>query len=604
MSGHPETAGPEHDAALAACLLAVDPSGLGGASVRSAHDPTAGAFLKTLRSLLPAGIPFRRVPLQIADGRLLGGLDLAATLQAGRPVLERGLLADADGGCAVLPMAERLPAAMVARLCSVLDSGEVVVERDGFACRSTSRIAVIALDESASDDERPPAALLDRLALHLNLAAASCGDDPDVPFDAQQIGAARAILSDVTADDEMLKAVCCAAAAIGVASVRAPMFAMKVARIHAALSRRRRVTDADAMVAARLVLAPRATVLPPPAEESAAQSSEQDQKPNHPAPESVGLQSAGDQSTTASSGELEDVVLAATRAAIPPHLLAQLQSGGAPRGTTTGAGRAGAPSQSAHRGRPVGIRRGELQSGARLNIVETLRSAAPWQRLRRRPSGSGRVEVRPADFRITRFKQRSGSAIIFVVDASGSSALHRLAEAKGAVELLLADCYARRDQVALIAFRGKSADLVLPPTRSLARAKRSLSTLPGGGGTPVAAALDAADILAGGSRRKGLAPTIVLLTDGHANIARDGRAGREQAEADARASASRLRAARVAALVVDISPRPRGAARQLALDMGAQYLALPNADARILSQAVQAITPGTTMPHVVRRTGD
>jgi magnesium chelatase subunit D len=592
MTGLAAIAGPEQDAALAACLLAVDPSGLGGASVRSAYGPAVATFLKRLHSLLPAGTSFRRVPPHIADGRLLGGLDLAGTLQAGRPVFERGLLADADGGCAVLPMAERLSLATVARLCYVLDSKEVVVERDGFACRNTSRIAVIALDEGASDDERPPGALLDRLALHLNLGAAHYGDDRDAPFDVEQIASARATLPQVTADAEMVKAICYAAAAIGIASVRAPIFAMKVACVHAALSRRRRVEDEDAIVATRLVLAPRATVLPPPMDRSPEQSSDRDQKPNSRAPDSPGLQSTDDQSTAVSSGELEDIVLDATRAAIPAHVLAQLQSRGASCRSTTETGRAGAHSQSARRGRPVGTRRGELKAGARLNIVETLRSAAPWQGLRREQSGNGRVHVRHDDFRVTRFKHRSVSATIFVVDASGSAALHRLAEAKGAVELLLADCYVRRDQVALIAFRGNGADLILPPTRSLARAKRSLSALPGGGGTPVAAALDAAGILAIGLRRKGLAPTIVLLTDGRANVARDGKAGREQAETDALASARRLRAAGVAALVVDISPRPHPAAGRLADDMGARYLPLPNADAKILSRAVQTIAPG------------
>ena len=136
-----------------------------------------------------------------------------------------------------------------------------------------------------------------------------------------------------------------------------------------------------------------------------------------------------------------------------------------------------------------------------------------------------RILIRKDDFRIARFKQRSETTTIFVVDASGSAALHRLAEAKGAVELLLADCYVRRDQVALIAFRGISAELLLPPTRSLARAKRSLAGLPGGGGTPLAAGLDAAFALADLILRKGQTPTVILLTDGRANVARDGGAG-------------------------------------------------------------------------------
>ena len=229
-------------------------------------------------------------------------------------------------------------------------------------------------------------------------------------------------------------------------------------------------------------------------------------------------------------------------------------------------------------------------------MIETLRAAAPWQPLRRREAGGhgaqARVLIRHEDFRLARFKQRTETTTIFVVDASGSAALHRLAEAKGAVELLLADCYVRRDQVALIAFRGTGAELLLPPTRSLARAKRSLAGLPGGGGTPLAAGLDAAAMLADSIRRKGQTPTVILLTDGRANIARDGSAGRPRAEQDATASARQLRAANIAGVLVDTSPRPQPLAAQFAAEMGAHYLPLPHADAATLSKAVLATTQG------------
>ena len=180
-------------------------------------------------------------------------------------------------------------------------------------------------------------------------------------------------------------------------------------------------------------------------------------------------------------------------------------------------GKAGALQKSNKRGRPAGVLRGDLRAGARLNVIETLRAAAPWQPLRRREAAASgetsrpRILIRKDDFRISRFKQRTETTTIFVVDASGSAALHRLAEAKGAVELLLADCYIRRDQVALIAFRGSAAELLLPPTRSLARAKRSLAGLPGGGGTPLAAGLDAAFALSDSIRRKGQTPTVDRL---------------------------------------------------------------------------------------------
>ena len=222
-------------------------------------------------------------------------------------------------------------------------------------------------------------------------------------------------------------------------------------------------------------------------------------------------------------------------------------------------------------------------------MLETLRAAAPWQKLRRAQDGaSQRIAIRPEDFRVTRFKQRAGTVTVFAVDASGSSALNRLAEAKGAVELLLADCYIRRDRVAVVAFRGKGAELLLAPTRSLTRARRSLAGLPGGGATPVAAGIDAALGVAAEVKRRGETPVIVLLTDGAANITREGKAGRPQAAAEAQASARQVAAARIAAVLIDTSPKPQPLARDIADAMHALYLPLPYASAHTVSQAVKA----------------
>ena len=221
-----------------------------------------------------------------------------------------------------------------------------------------------------------------------------------------------------------------------------------------------------------------------------------------------------------------------------------------------------------------------------MNLIETLRAAAPWQTIRRR--GGTQIEIRSSDFRVSHLKQRSETTTIFVVDASGSAALNRLAEAKGAVELLLAECYVRRDRVAVLAFRGRAAQLLLPPTRSLVRAKRSLAGLPGGGGTPLAAGIDAGSAMAADVRRRGGTPTVVLLTDGRANVARDGRGNRARAEEEALAAARHLREVGARVLLVDTSPRPSVANERLALQMGARYLPLPYADAATLSRTVQA----------------
>jgi magnesium chelatase subunit D len=200
--------------------------------------------------------------------------------------------------------------------------------------------------------------------------------------------------------------------------------------------------------------------------------------------------------------------------------------------------------------------------------------------------------VRTDDFRVVRRVQRATTTTIFVVDASGSSALNRLAEAKGAVELLLAECYVRRDRVALVAFHGENAELVLPPTRSLVRARRSLAGLPGGGGTPLAAGLDVGGEVADTVRRQGDSPLLVVLTDGRANIGRDRQPGRPRAEADALLAAQYWRAQGYAALLVDTSPRSHPAAQALAQAMGGHFLPLPYADSSVLTSAVKAAATG------------
>ena len=574
---------PSRDAVLAAVLFAVDPAGTGGVSVAARAGPARDAWLELVRGLLPPSAPVRRVPLHVTDDRLLGGLDLAATLRAGRPVAQRGLLAEADGGVVLLAMAERLADATAARLTAVLDSGEVVLERDGLAQRAPARLGVVALDESVPGEEAPPAALLDRLAFRVNLDDVRVADLGEAC--ASEVAAARTLLPAVRVGDAVIEALCAAALALGVLSLRAPLLAVRVARAAAALAGRRVVSPEDAALAGRLVLAPRATALPAPDEQDAGEET--------PADDSPAEQSSADgMDDDAGQGDqaVGDVVLAAAEAAIPAGLLSQLRLGDAAPTRGGSAGRSGARQASARHGRPAGARRGEPRAGARLNLVATLRAAAPWQRLRQREDADlapKRVEVRRDDFHVTRLKQRARTTAIFAVDASGSAALHRLAEAKGAVELLLAECYVRRDRVALLAFRGAGAMLLLPPTSSLVRAKRSLAGLPGGGGTPLAAGLDAALALADTVRRAGQTPLVAVLTDGRANIARDGGAGRPRAEEDALGAARALRTAGISALLVDTSPRPAPPAQRLAVEMGARYLPLPYAGAAIVSRAIQ-----------------
>ena len=196
------------DAAWAAALCAVDPSGLGGVVVRAAAGPVRDLWTTQLQALLPPCERLRRMPARIADERLLGGLDLTATLQLGRPVAQRGLLAESHGGIVLVPMAERLPVGTAARLASALDQGEVGFERDGSSQRWPCRIAVVAFDEGSADDAPMPPTLADRLAFHVDLSALSLRDCGAAAVHADEIGAARARLPGITLSDELAQALC------------------------------------------------------------------------------------------------------------------------------------------------------------------------------------------------------------------------------------------------------------------------------------------------------------------------------------------------------------------------------------------------------------
>jgi magnesium chelatase subunit D len=586
-----------------AVLLAIDPSTLGGVRIRASAGPVRDAWLNLLRSLMS---PSRwvRMPVSITDERLLGGLDLSATLASGRPVLQHGLLVEADGGTLILTMAERLPTSTAARLTQVMDEGAVVLERDGLAERRATRFAVVALDEGLSEEESLSLALRDRLAFELDLRPISPRRVNDV--DMQQmmsgsiddIAAARAGLAGIEVPDEVLRVLCGTAMALGVDSMRASIMARAVARASAALFGNQTVSDDDARLAATLVLSPRATRMPSAPEQEQEEPPEQpidDAPPNDPDDDKDDQDDQQDDQTSPPDPSLnkamEDRVLEAAKAAIPAGLLSQLFAGSLQQRASSG--KSGAMVKGGQRGRPSGSRRAQPAHCSRLHLIDTLRAAAPWQKIRKAtlgPEAQQRVQVRSDDFHIARIKQKTATTTLFVVDASGSSALHRLAEAKGAVELLLADCYVRRDQVALIAFRGKVAELLLPPTRSLVRAKRSLSGLPGGGGTPLATAIDTAASVAEGLRRRGQSPVVVLLTDGRANVARDGSGGRERAQSEATQAARQLAALQVPLLFIDTSPKPQEAAAQLAGAMRARYIPLPHAGAAAVSLAVRAAT--------------
>ena len=602
-------------ALLVAHILVSDPHGFGGIILRARAGPVRERWLHYLQTLAhQAGLktPLRRIPLGISDENLLGGLDLEATIHTGKPVFRSGVMANSDRQILLLPMAERVDVNVVSRISMALDQGLLRLERDGQSHLLPCHFGVVALDEGIEAEERANIKLQDRLAFHLSLDEIHWHDLPvneDGLIDVnasqrEQISTQVVDTDNYVLTDEQWLVIAETAMYLGVHSVRALHYAAKTAVYLAAMQGADQISDSHLSEAIALVISPRATQLPSaesaPTDTDLENDAERDEPPEqNNVPENNVEQPQAPAETPPPENqqdvveEIEDSVLEAAKAAIPADLLSELLKGSLIQNQKAFGGKTGARKIGRLRGRPLGSIPGTPHAGMALSLIDTLRTAAPWQAIRKKqteslavPRASKTIHISKSDFRVRRYQERTQTLTIFAVDASGSAAMHRLAEAKGAVELLLAECYVRRDQVAVLSFRGTGAEILLPSTRSLVRAKRSLAEMPGGGGTPLADAIYIATEVAQNAQRHGLTPVIVFLTDGRANIGRNGMPGRAQAQLDAEQAARYLARAAIKSLWIDTSPQARIEGEQIAKLVGSIYLPLPHAGAKEVSQAV------------------
>ncbi|MEL6302205.1 MAG: magnesium chelatase subunit D [Pseudomonadota bacterium] len=569
-------------AALALSVVAAAGPHLSGVWLRSQAGPARQRWLEILHEMAGSRA-WQRVPASADEDRLLGGLDLGATLNSGRPVLMKGLLAESNGGFLELRMAERQSPAAISAICATLDSESLRLERDGFSREFTVRCCVVACDEARGDDDPLDSRLADRLGVVVNLDSLSARAIGSALFPVSPDEAAllwQAVAVDEVAISEWQRI----AEALAIRSPRAVLAAMTVARVLAALHGRDTLDDQDVIDAAALCLIARVPgaleQLQTPPQEAESPPEAKDSPPDE-AP------SDGEDSNTDSGGRRPDEVAAAAAAVLPDQLLAGLVSEQSRTARQKAGGNAASNMEGGVRGKPMPSRSGMPTGGKRLDVLATLKTAAPWQRVR--GGEPGRLRIVKSDLRVRKFTEQTRTTTIFVVDASGSAAVQRLGETKGAIELLLAECYVRRDQVALVAFRGSQAELLLPATRSLVRAKRALSALPGGGGTPLASGLRLATQVADGALKRGETPVLVLLSDGRGNITLDGDPDPALATEQALAVANEIAARGYTTLSIDTGRRGSARGRKLADAMGARYLALPFADATQVTDAVREV---------------
>ncbi|MEK9990001.1 MAG: magnesium chelatase, partial [Halieaceae bacterium] len=158
-----DNASPWVDAEWAAALLVLLRHTLGGAHLRAPPGPVRDYWLDRVRHLSGQSV-LRKIPANVPEARLLGGTDLTATLERGKPVAEQGVLAECDQRIVIAAMAERMPRNTVHHLCATLDEGQLRVARDGINSTPMTRLTVIASDEGTEDETIHPA-LGDRLGI-------------------------------------------------------------------------------------------------------------------------------------------------------------------------------------------------------------------------------------------------------------------------------------------------------------------------------------------------------------------------------------------------------------------------------------------------------
>jgi len=522
--------------------------------------------------------PFVQVPVNVMEDRLFGSVDVKKTLETGETVFTPGLLANAHRGILYVDDVNLLDIDLTTSMLQAITDGFVIVEREGISVKYPCKPLLIATLNP--EDSELKDVFLDRIGIALNadtepltmeerveavekVLAFSEGRIPpaelkDIYEKEEQLKStivfAREYIKGTKLKNEQLMYLCEEAIRGGCQGHRAEIAAARVALASAALEDSPVRAD-DLRMAVKLAIVPRSKfrqqmedqeMMPPPPpppskqpspQNNADKENNQDEEEKDDENKDEDDKDDDDQEEQGEPDVPEEFVFEAEATDVGDDML---KFGGRQK-----AGKGGKSGLifSRDRGRylrPVLPKEGEP---TRVAIDATLREAAKnqvWRRAEAVALGKdpSRIFLEPSDVRAKLMARKAGSLLIFAVDASGSMALNRMNAAKGAACGLLTEAYQSRDKIALIPFQGQSAEVLLPPTRSISLAKNRLDMMPCGGGSPLAHALTQAvrtGVNAMGSGDVGRC-VIVLISDGRANVPLAVSTGEAPDEAEAAAA--------------------------------------------------------------------